>query len=431
MHTPIGPAICRADSDRGFAHGKVPRPSPRSDQDDTRMKRSVTDDISAISRINAVPAILQVISDTTGLRFAAVARVTDDSWTACAVLDRIDFGMQVGSELDVATTLCHEIYASHETIVISKVSEDERYCDHHTPKIYGFQSYVSSPVFRTDGSFFGTVCALDPQPANLPEGTTRAMIESFAKLLGIQLEAEERFEATEAALMDARQTAELREQFIALLGHDLRNPLSSIMSGAQLMLRRSKEPAITGIAEHMLTATHRASRLVDDVLDFARGRLGNGIPLNIRDCNKLHETLAHIVSEMQSSYPQRRLRCEIESLATIRCDSDRLAQLLSNLLANALTHGASDGVVQLSARIEAGHFILAVNNQGEPIPAERLAHLFQPYWREPSSTQSGLGLGLYIANEIALSHGGGMQATSTSDVGTTFIFSMPTGTAAG
>lgn len=395
------------------------------------MKRSVTDDISAISRINAVPAILQVISDTTGLRFAAVARVTDDSWTACAVLDRIDFGMQVGSELDVATTLCHEIYASHETIVISKVSEDERYCDHHTPKIYGFQSYVSSPVFRTDGSFFGTVCALDPQPANLPEGTTRAMIESFAKLLGIQLEAEERFEATEAALMDARQTAELREQFIALLGHDLRNPLSSIMSGAQLMLRRSKEPAITGIAEHMLTATHRASRLVDDVLDFARGRLGNGIPLNIRDCNKLHETLAHIVSEMQSSYPQRRLRCEIESLATIRCDSDRLAQLLSNLLANALTHGASDGVVQLSARIEAGHFILAVNNQGEPIPAERLAHLFQPYWREPSSTQSGLGLGLYIANEIALSHGGGMQATSTSDVGTTFIFSMPTGTAAG
>ncbi|MCQ4257067.1 GAF domain-containing sensor histidine kinase [Stutzerimonas stutzeri] len=395
------------------------------------MKRSVTDDISAISRINAVPAILQVISDTTGLRFAAVARVTDDSWTACAVLDRIDFGMQVGSELDVATTLCHEIYASHETIVISKVSEDERYCDHHTPKIYGFESYVSSPVFRTDGSFFGTVCALDPHPANLPEGTTRAMIESFAKLLGIQLEAEERFEATEAALMDARQTAELREQFIALLGHDLRNPLSSIMSGAQLMLRRSKEPAITGIAEHMLTATHRASRLVDDVLDFARGRLGNGIPLNIRDCDKLHETLAHIVSEMQSSYPQRRLRCEIESLATIRCDSDRLAQLLSNLLANALTHGASDGVVRVSARIEAGHFILAVNNPGEPIPAERLAHLFQPYWREPSSTQSGLGLGLYIANEIALSHGGGMQATSTSDAGTTFIFSMPTGTAAG
>lgn len=404
--------------------------SPRSDQDDNRMKRSVTDDISAISRISAVPAILQVISDTTGLRFAAVARVTDDSWTACAVLDRINFGLQVGGELDVTTTLCHEIYASHETIVISKASEDERYCDHHTPKIYGFESYVSSPVFRPDGSFFGTVCALDPQPTNLPEETTRAMMESFAKLLAVQLEAEETFEATEAALLDAQQTAELREQFIALLGHDLRNPLSSIMSGAQLLLRRSNEPRITGIAEHMLTATHRASRLVDDVLDFARGRLGNGIPLNISDCDNLDETLTHIVSEMQSSYPQRRVQCEIDNLSTIRCDSDRLAQLLSNLLANALTHGAADGVVRVSARVEAGRFILAVNNQGEPILAERLAHLFQPYWREPSSLQSGLGLGLYIANEIALSHGGRMHATSTCDAGTTFTFSMPTGTAA-
>lgn len=391
------------------------------------MKRSVTDDISAISRINAVPAILQVITETTGLRFAAVARVTDDSWTACAVLDRIDFGMHVGSELEVTTTLCHEIHASHETIVISKVSEDARYRDHHTPRIYGFESYISSPIFRTDGSFFGTVCALDPLPANLSDGSTRAMMESFAKLLAVQLEAEEQFEATEAALLDARQTAELREQFIALLGHDLRNPLASIISGTQLLLRRSSEPAITGIAEQMLTATHRASRLVDDVLDFARGRLGNGIPLNIRECNNLHETLAHIVSEMQSSYPERRLQCQIENLAPIRCDSDRLAQLLSNLLANALTHGAADGAVRICARIEAGSFVLTVNNPGEPIPPERLAHLFQPYWREPTSTQSGLGLGLYIANEIALSHGGQMQATSTAEAGTTFIFSMPTG----
>lgn len=301
------------------------------------MSPSVTDDISAISRINAVPAILQVICETTGLRFAAVARVTADSWTACAVLDRIDFGLQVGGELDVTTTLCHEIHASHDTIIISKVSEDARYCDHHTPRLYGFQSYISTPVFRTDGSFFGTVCALDPLPADLAHVTTQAMMESFAKLLAIQLEAEEHFEATEAALLDAQQTAEVREQFIALLGHDLRNPLSSIMSGAQLLQRRSQDPAVLGIADHMLTATRRASRLVDDVLDFARGRLGNGIPLNIRPCDTLHETLRHIVSEMQNAYPQRWIEADIAPVDLVRCDSDRLAQLLSNLLANALT----------------------------------------------------------------------------------------------
>ncbi|WP_019340285.1 GAF domain-containing sensor histidine kinase [Stutzerimonas stutzeri] len=393
------------------------------------MNRSVTDDISAISRINAVPAILQVISETTGLRFAAVARVTEDSWTACAVLDRINFGLQIGGELDVTTTLCHEIRASHKTIIISKASEDRRYCGHHTPKLYGFESYISAPVFRTDGSFFGTVCALDPLPANLSEGSVLAMMESFAKLLAIQLEAEEHFEATEAALLDAQQTAELREQFIALLGHDLRNPLSSIMSGAQLLLRRSKDASITGIADHMLTATRRAARLVDDVLDFARGRLGNGIPLQSDACHDLHITLTHIVSEMQSTHPQRAIEADIAPLGAVRCDADRLAQLLSNLLANALVHGSATGRVYIRAVIEKGQLLLSVNNQGESIPPDRLGQLFKPYWREASSTQSGLGLGLYIANEIAMSHGGSMRVTSTAEAGTTFIFSMPTGAA--
>ncbi|TYP63560.1 GAF domain-containing sensor histidine kinase [Stutzerimonas stutzeri] len=393
------------------------------------MNRLITDDISAISRINAVPAILQVISETTGLRFAAVARVTEDSWTACAVLDRINFGLQVGGELDVTTTLCHEIHTSHETIIISKASEDLRYCDHHTPKMYGFESYISTPVFRTDGSFFGTVCALDPRPADLSEMPTLAMMESFAKLLAVQLEAEEQFEATEAALLDAQQTAELREQFIALLGHDLRNPLSSILSGAQLLIRRSKDASIAGVAEHMLTATRRASRLVDDVLDFARGRLGNGIPLQNRDCKDLHITLTHIVSEMQSAHPQRAIEADIAPLGGIRCDADRLAQLLSNLLANALVHGATDGRVHVRAAIQNERLSLSVNNQGAPIAPDRLAQLFKPYWREASNTQSGLGLGLYIANEIAASHGGSMQVTSTAEAGTTFTFSMPTGAA--
>jgi len=395
------------------------------------MNRSITDDISAISRINAVPAILQVISETTGLRFAAVARVTEDSWTACAVLDRINFGLQVGGELDITTTLCNEIRASHETIIISKASEDLRYCDHHTPKIYGFESYISTPVFRTDGSFFGTVCALDPRPTNLSEMPILTMMESFAKLLAIQLEAEEQFEATEAALLDAQETAELREQFIALLGHDLRNPLSSILSGAQLLMRRSKDVSITGIAEHMLTATRRASRLVDDVLDFARGRLGNGIPLQSDECHDLHVTLTHIVSEMQSAHPQRAIEADIAPLNGVRCDADRLAQLLSNLLANALVHGSATGRVYVRAAIENGRLYLSVNNRGEPIPPDRLAQLFKPYWREPSSTQSGLGLGLYIANEIAVSHGGYMQVTSTAEAGTTFSFCMPTGASLG
>lgn len=389
------------------------------------MHRPVIDDISAIGRISAVPAILQVICDSTGLRFAAVARVTENSWTACAVLDKINFGLKVGGELDVTTTLCHEIHASHETIIISNVSEDDRYCNHHTPKLYGFESYISTPIFRTDGSFFGTVCALDPLPAKLSADVVLPMMESFAKLLAVQLESEAHFQATEAALLDAQQTAELREQFIALLGHDLRNPLSSIMSGAQLLQRRSGDPAVLGVAQHMLTASHRAARLVDDVLDFARGRLGKGIPLNLRPCDELPAVLRHIVDELQGAHPDRRIEADIGALVGVRCDSDRLGQLLSNLLANALVHGAPGGAIGVVAHAEDGQLMLAVNNAGHPIPPDRLSKLFQPYWREETSVQSGLGLGLYISSEIARSHGGEMQVTSTAEAGTTFVFRMP------
>ena len=131
------------------------------------MVRTLLDDLLTVQRISAVPAILQVLSETTGLRFAAVARVTETNWTAC-VFDRIEFGLKVGGELDVTTTLCSEIHASHQPIIISQVSADPDYCHHHTPQIYGFESYISVPVLRANGSFFGTLCALDPLPATCP-----------------------------------------------------------------------------------------------------------------------------------------------------------------------------------------------------------------------------------------------------------------------
>ena len=172
------------------------------------MSPTVAADIATIGRISAVPAMLQVIRDMTGLRFAAVARVTGTSWTACAVLDELDFGLQVGGELEIATTLCHEVRASHEPVVIDKASDDPLYCQHHTPRLYHFESYISVPVFRTDGRFFGTICALDPNPAELRSSTLQNTVESFARLLSLQIEAEENLQHTEAQLREERHLAE-------------------------------------------------------------------------------------------------------------------------------------------------------------------------------------------------------------------------------
>ena len=383
-------------------------------------------DIATIGRISAVPAMLKVISDMTGLRFAAVARVTDDTWTACAVFDQLDFGLGVGGELDLTTTICHEIRGSHVSVVIDKASEDPLYHDHHTPRLYQFESYISVPVFRTDGRFFGTICALDPNPAHLRSSSIQSTMESFARVLSLQIEAEEAALHTQAQLQEERGTAELREQFIAVLGHDLRNPLFAINFGAERLLRKFPEPATDTLVRHILVSGRRAAQLVEDLLDFARGRLGSGIPLNISDCLGLQEALLHVVSEVQSVHPQRLIHADIGDLQGVSGDRDRLAQLLSNLVANAIHHGCHDGPVEVTAKIEQGHFNLTVKNPGQ-IDALALPRLFEPYSRPAKETpQAGLGLGLYIVKQIADAHGGELSVSTTAEHGTVFMFRLST-----
>ncbi|NBF08643.1 GAF domain-containing sensor histidine kinase [Pseudomonas sp. Fl4BN1] len=382
-------------------------------------------DIATIGRISAVPAMLQVIREMTGLRFAAVARVTEHSWHVCAVLDQLDFGLKVGGELDVVTTLCHEIRAAHVSVVIDKASEDPLYHNHHTPRLYGFESYISVPVFRTDGRFFGTICALDPSPLPLKASAIQSTMESFARLLSLQIEAEESQQQTEAALQQERHTAELREQFIAVLGHDLRNPLFAINVGAERLLRKHQSPDTDPLVQHILACSNRAAQLVEDVLDFARGRLGPGITLDLAPCPDLEQVLRHVIAEVQNVHPQRTIQCRIDDLQGIHCDRQRIAQLLSNLVANAICHGTAQGVVEVEAEQQSEQLVLRVKNQGL-IPEQVLPRLFQPYSRPVSDTpQAGLGLGLYIAQQIAQAHGGQLEVVSNPQQGTVFSFSLP------
>ena len=149
---------------------------------------------------DAVPTILDVVCRTTGMGFAAVARVTGKRWIACRVLDHINFGLQPGGELKVETTICHEIRESREPVVINHVAEDEAYCGHPTPAMYGFQSYISMPIIRRNGEFFGTLCAIDPAPARLKNPETIGMFKLFAELIAAHLDANEELSETEDSL---------------------------------------------------------------------------------------------------------------------------------------------------------------------------------------------------------------------------------------
>ena len=333
-------------------------------------------DIDAISHIDSIPTILDVVCRTTGMGFAAVARVTQDRWIACSVLDNIHFGLQPGGELKVETTICHEIRESREPVVINHVAEDEIFCGHPTPAMYGFQSYISMPIIRRDGRFFGTLCAIDPRPALLKNPETIGMFKLFAELIASHLDSGEQLARVEAELIQERSHVELREQFIAVLGHDLRNPVAAINSGTKLLERSVSDDKGRQILALMRGSVVRVAGLIDNVLDFARSRLGGGIGLQIDPAKPFQPVLEHVVSELKAVHPDRQIDVDFDILRPVAADHLRIARLFSNLLANALTHGAHGKPVKAGARTTDGRLQLWVSNQGAAIAAEQLNRLF-------------------------------------------------------
>jgi len=228
-------------------------------------------------------------------------------------------------------------------------------------------------------------------------------------------------------LKTERETAELREQFIAVLGHDLRNPLAAISAGARILQRSGalKEHKELRVLDMINTTVTRMSDLIDNVLDFARGRLGGGITLSRSASRPLEPVLEQVVDELRTASPQRVIETRFAITEPVNCDRTRVGQLVSNLIGNALTHGATDQPVRVGATTEGGQFKLWVANAGEPIPPAAMEKLFEPFFRgDVRDSRQGLGLGLHIASQIAQAHGGRIDVTSTAEE-TRFIFTMP------
>ena len=380
------------------------------------------EDLRRIAEIREIPLILEACRAATGMGFIAVARVTEERWITCASLDHLNFGLPPGDELVVGSTLCQEVRTCRDTIVIPNVDASETYRDHHTPRQYGFKSYISIPIVRADGSFWGTLCAIDPKPRMLgPEVLT--LFQLFARLIASELDRETELERERAALASERDTARLREEFIAVVGHDLRNPIAAVSGGLMMLAKRPTEERMARIIPEMQRSIARMEQIVANLLDFARGRLGAGIELIAPRPVFLEPVLRDIVREIKQVASQP-IEAAIDLPRPICADPQRLGQLLSNLLGNAVTHGAEHTPIRVEAREHGGRLRLTVTNQGTPIPKEILPSLFSPFCRGDETNRQGLGLGLYIASQIAQAHGGRIDVTSDED-GTTFALTMP------
>lgn len=381
-------------------------------------------DLAAIRRISAVPNILDVVRRVTDMRFVAIARVTEDRWIACATRDDLGFGLGPGGELEVETTICHEVRSSEVPVIIDDVDLDPLYCTHPTPALYGFRSYISMPIFRPDGRFFGTLCAIDPKPASVKRPEVEGMLKLFADLLGFHLDMQDRLEATEADLASAQEAARARERFVAVLGHDLRNPLASIMAGVSVLSRTALDERATEVLEHLKHSTDRMGELIENLLDLAKGRLGGGLPIR-RTRIALDQVVRHVVREIEAAHPDRVFDVAINIHAPVMVDPNRVGQLVSNLVSNAVKHGAPDSPVRVSGSVADGRLVVAVANGGKPIPQSKLSRIFEPFNAlETRGPKEGLGLGLYIASEISRAHGGTLTVSSTADE-TRFTFTAP------
>jgi signal transduction histidine kinase len=386
-------------------------------------KIDVEADIKAISSIEVIPAILDVVCRTTGMGFAAVARVTEDRWVTCASLDKINFGLQPGGELKVETTICNEIRQLQQPVVIDHVTKDEIFVKHPTPALYGFQSYISVPIILRNGKFFGTLCAIDPKPARLKNPETIGMFTLFADLISMHLHNLEQLDITKASLEEERKTAELRDRFIAILGHDLRNPVGAVGGIAQLLkMGKADEAAIKRFAEILQHSSYRMLGLIDNITDFARARFGSGINLN-RHYESLEKILTHVIDELRLASPERNIEVKFDLKRQVYCDGKRVAQLFSNILSNAIMHGDANEPINVIAISNDEKFILTVSNGGKPIPHNMIKNLFEPFARgHEKKGQHGLGLGLFISSEIARAHGGTIEVESAER--TTFKFTI-------
>ena len=225
----------------------------------------------------------------------------------------------------------------------------------------------------------------------------------------------------------AREAAEFGERLIGIVSHDLRNPLNAIHLSVTQLLHSDALPAREQrITARISKAAERMRRMISELLDFTRGRLGGGIPIE-RVAGDLRLVLRQGVEELEAAWPERSVRLTVEpGRYEGMWDADRLVQVVSNLGSNALQYSPADTPVSFLLREGTEMVVLEVHNQGTPIPAEALPTLFDPF-RRASSGGTGLGLGLYIVEQVVTGHKGRIEVSSTAEAGTTFRVLLPRG----
>ena len=404
-------------------------PSPALPQTD----QNLLNDIEAVKQIPIVSNMLEVVCQLTGMGFAAVARVTEDKWITCSALDYLGFGLKPGDELPILSTLCNEIRDHRQPIVFDDVAKDEQYCNHHTPKTYGLQSYISYPIILKDGSFFGTLCAIDPKPNKVKNPQVMNTFALFAELLAFHLESLGLLERSELATRELQQKNHLLtskntdlDNFVYTASHDLKSPIANIESLLEVLAEaverdELERDEINQIMDLLRKNLKRFSITIKDLTTFVEAD-NFGLTDHPEEIN-IFEVVENVKQELNEGIVSTDAAIVVfgDEKALLNIPKKNFKSILTNLLSNALKYRSPERTPHVIVKLEkAGNKTqLTVTDNGLGIPKNRQNEVFTLFKRFHDHVE-GSGLGLYIVKRMIDKCNGQILVNSTENQGTRF-----------
>lgn len=402
-------------------------------------------DIEMVQSISIVPTMLDVVCKTTGMGFSAIARVTNEKWIACSVQDEIAFGLKPGGELELKSTICNEIRDSRKPVVIDHVSEDAQFCNHHTPAQYHFQSYISFPIILKNGEFFGTLCAIDPNPASLNNPKILGMFEMFTDLISFHLESLDLMERSRSALNNiTRQlSASIDEnrQYQYISNHNLQEPLRKIRLFSNMLIDAVQIKNEDKAKDYAVKIDHNAkkiSMMIKDLSGFSE--------LNHTDESfeiiGLNKIISDVSAQLQSQLQSVNAVLHTSDMPEIRGIRLQLEQLFYHLISNAVKFSRKEEPLvvvidahllseeeskALDADVNHSRFVeVRISDNGIGIEKSQLERIFDIFSQlHYSPTLEGFGVGLAYCRKIIRNHNGYIKAQSQPGAGTTFSLILP------
>ncbi len=386
-----------------------------------------------IEAVKNIPIILDVICQTTGMGFAAVARVTEDRWVACSVMDKVNFGLEQGSELPIETTLCNEVQSSLEPIVVDNFQKDAKYKKHHTPEIYGLQSYISIPIILRDNTFFGTLCAIDSKPAKINNNKVISTFKMFAELLAFHLESLdllERSNATNQALVHKNKALHMEntdlDNFVYTASHDLKSPLANVEGlldalAQSIDAKHFDRNSARKIINMMQSSLVRFKLTIKDLTAIVEA---DNLNSDVQHANtNIDDIVALVKQDLQGAIESSAAVIELRSPENLFINQPKKAikSILYNLISNAIKYSSPKRkpVILVDLVQEAGKIYLSVTDNGLGIPEDKREHIFTMFKRYHNHVE-GSGLGLYLVKRMVNNLHGHIKLDSVEGEGTTF-----------